>query len=152
MKIIYLTKGYATLVDDEDYEYLNKLKWCAGHSSKGQYYAKRTGGALMHRVILNAPKELQVDHINGNKLDNRKSNLRLCTVSQNLMNKKKYCGESPYKGVHFNKRMGRYEAYIKLNARKIHIGHFDTPQEAALAWNKKAIELYGEFALLNEVL
>lgn len=114
MKEIKLTRGLKAMVDDEDFAKLNSVKWCA-HSAG---YAYRTGGQLMHRIIMNAPDNLHIDHINGNRLDNRKCNLRLCTRSQNALNKNKYCGRGPYIGVHFTKRTGKYEAYIKFFGKK----------------------------------
>ncbi len=147
MKLIPLTKGLFAKVDDEDFESLKVFNWCL-HSAG---YARRTGNILMHRIIMAAPKGIHIDHINGDKLDNRKVNLRFATRAENSLNKNKYCGEGQYKGVHLFKRTGKYTAYIKYNKKKLHLGYFDTAEKAALAWNKRAIELYGDFAKLNEV-
>ena len=96
-------------------------------------------------------KELMVDHINRNGLDNTRKNLRICTRSENLMNSKKpeLNSTSKYKGV--NKCGNSWRAEIRLNRKGFYLGKFKTEKEAALAYNKKAIELFGEFARLNEV-
>lgn len=145
------------LIDDDDYEKLSKIKW---------YYRKNEGYAvgnlpspekgvypkvLMHRYIMDAPKGKQVDHINGNKLDNRKSNLRIATASTNKAN----CGlrksnTSGYKGVSIQKgRTKKWAAQIKVDYNRIHLGYFYTKEEAALAYNEAALKYFGEFAKLN---
>jgi hypothetical protein len=94
----------------------------------------------------------QIDHINGDKLDNRKANLRVCTNGQNHMNIKKYAGKtSKYKGVWWNKERGKWQTDIKLDKKKRYVGRFEDENEAGLAYNAAAIALFGEFALLNEV-
>ena len=113
----------------------------------------------MHREITNAPKGMQVDHINGNTLDNRKENLRVCTRSQNMMNRgKQNNNKSGYKGVSYMKKKDpNYEypkpwrAQIKCptNQKVIHLGCYKYPEQAARAYDKKAIELFGEYAQLN---
>lgn len=122
------------------------------------YKAKRTTYVLVwvgkryerfHRLILNAKLPLQVDHINGNGLDNRKNNLRMVTSQQNNFNRKPI--NSKYKGVAFHKSCNSWEAKICLNQKRIYIGMFKTDKEAAQAYNLKAIELFGEFAYLNKV-
>lgn len=105
----------------------------------------------LHRLITKAPKGLFVDHINGDKLDNRKKNLRICTSAQSACNTKTSSNsKSGFKGV-WKLPYGRWCAQITKNREKIHVGVFDTPEEAALAYNKKAKELHGEFAWLNKV-
>jgi len=148
MKLIPLTQQKYAKVTDEDFEYLSSFNWCM--HSKG--YAYRTGGKLMHRVIMGEPEYKEIDHINGDKLDNQRKNLRICSRSENSMNKAKYCGKGIYIGVHHTIRTGKYEAYIKFKGRKLHLGHFDTAEQAAIARNVKALELYGEFARLNTIL
>ncbi len=157
-KEIQLTQGQVAIVDDEDYEWLNQWKWCAvsGKNSKGHgggFYAIRrkqgmTKNIIMHRIILNATDGLEVDHINGDGLNNTRSNLRLCTHNQNVWNRKRknknMCG---YTGVH--KRENRFRAEIRCNGKKIIIGSFESAILAAEAYDKKATELFGEFASLN---
>jgi hypothetical protein len=106
----------------------------------------------MHRIILKAPKDAHVDHINGDGLDNRKWNLRLCTRSQNLCNSSiKRNNTSGYKGVRLDKWIGykKWRAYIWTNGRQKYIGNFSCKNEAAKAYNETATKYYGEFAKLN---
>jgi AP2 domain. len=153
---IPLTQGHVALIDDEDYELVSQYKWCARWSpGMRSYYAvtnirKPDGKRIhlqMHRLITNAQKGEVVDHINHNTLDNRKSELRLCTHSQNLHNQGRNSkNTSGYKGVHWYKRYKKWQAQIKLNGKKIHLGYFSTPEEAHAAYCKAALELHGEFA------
>lgn len=159
MKEIKLTQGLSTLVDDEDYESVSQHKWFAVKDGR-TYYACKNAGILpfryrlwMHRVILSAPKELQVDHINGNGLDNRRCNLRLVTGAQNSTNSQKKSGStsSRFKGVDWYKPYDKWRARITNNRRVTHLGYFNTDIEAAQAYNEAAIELFGEFARLNDL-
>lgn len=155
MKIIKLTQGKETIVDVEDYRHLNKHKWFVDSSGYARRARKKIDGegppaVRMHRVIMNLDgSNLVVDHINGNKLDNRKQNLRICTYSQNSQNKKvKSNSISGYKGVTLC--MGKYwMAYITHNKININLGMFDTKELAVQAYNEKAIEYHGEYARLN---
>ena len=154
MKKILLTKGCEAIVDDGDYEYLNQWKWHAYLSPNGKnHYAKRThqlrgkkSGFLMHRAILTPPGELQVDHINMDTLDNRRSNLRLATSSQNHCNTKGR-GKSGAKGVYESGL--RWMAQIRTNKKKIYLGTFSDVRSAALAYDEAAKKYHGEFARLN---
>jgi len=158
MKQISLTQGKMALVDDEDYEYLNQWKWYA-HCRKNSniFYACRWDKSRkehprkiirMHRFILQPTKNLQVDHIDGNGLNNQRSNLRLCTGQQNSQNcRLARHNTSGYKGVTFD-RTG-YRARITFNRKQILLGYFSTPEEAAQAYNKAAIKYFGRFAKLN---
>jgi hypothetical protein len=151
MKEIELTQGYVAIVDDEDYEYLSQWKWFASRNATGRYYAVRNEGKnqiRMHREILKAPKGMEVDHINTNTLFNVKKNLRICTRAENAKNlSKPKNNTSGYKGVSRDRR--KWKAYIGLNNKKIHIGMFSSPKEAARAYDEKAKELFGKFAKLN---
>ncbi len=163
-KEIPLTQGRAALVDDEDYEYLSQWKWLyhRGYARRGVMIpaSERTGAikqkiAHMHRVIINAPAHLQVDHINGNRLDNRRSNLRLATQSQNIQNSRKhqtYGGDatsSQYKGVYWDRGAQKWKSRVTLNKKSAHLGHFSSEIDAARAYDEAARKHYGEFALLN---
>ncbi len=159
MKKIKLTKGLYAKVDDTDYEVLSKYKWCAdskGYSLRSEKISE-TGRSFrkqifMHRAIMNPPDGLFVDHINGDVLDNQRSNLRLATASQNMRNRKiSYRTRSGFKGVWFNPKKSSFVAYIKHSNRTLVIKNCRTAEEAAIAYNKKAKELFGEFARLNEV-
>ena len=155
MAIISITQGQTVIVDDEDFAFLNQFKW--QYNYKG--YAESTFGKFpnrkklkMHRIITDAPAHLQVDHINGNKLDNRRSNLRLCTNSENQRNtKKKITNTSGYKGVTWKKGNNKFAAQIQVDYKNRHIGYFTDPKDAARAYNQKALEYFGEFAVLNAI-
>jgi len=151
-KIIPLTQGKFAIVDAEDYNWLSRHKWCAAKSRDTFYAHRGSKGRLisMHRAIMRAPKGLICDHRNHNGLDNRKSNLRLCTNAQNQYNKspKKDCS-SRYKGVILRKDCKRWRAKIGLKRKRIHLGEFADEIKAALAYDDKATELFGEFAYLN---
>jgi hypothetical protein len=150
---ILLTQNQVAIIDDEDYELVSKYKWCA-IKDRNTYYAqthiykngKRTT-RQMHQVILSSKKGQQVDHINGNGVDNRKENLRFADYSQNQQNKKAVYGSSSYKGV---SRVGnRWKASIGFQMKNFHLGYFSSEEEAALTYNRKATELFGEFASIN---
>jgi hypothetical protein len=164
MKQIKLTHNKFAIVDDECFEYLNQFKWQCRVSRGGGEYAtrsvrigKKVTRVSMHRVIMGIDgldyRKIQVDHINNNTLDNRKENLRLVTPSQNQMNKKKANiknSTSKYKGV--SKKNNKWIAKIKKNGKIYHLGSFHNEDEAADVYNRKANELFGEYALLNNLL
>lgn len=148
MKEIKLTKGLFTQVDDDDYGWLNQYRWYA-HKVKGEFYAAtRMKGIFiyMHRFIMNTPNKLDTDHWDHKKLNNQRYNLRICTTSQNLMNIIPR-GSSKYLGVSI------YHGYIRTEISKLgeryYLGSFKTEIAAAMAYDKKAKELFGEFANLN---
>lgn len=149
-KSIPLTKGKFALVDDSDYEWINGMKWT--YLSSGYAYRKtprpKPKAVLMHRLVLSAKPNEQVDHINGNKLDNRRVNLRVCTSSQNNANKP---GRNKYKGVQLDKRSGKYYARIAFNYKIYLLGSYETEKEAAIRYNEEAIKIHGIFARLNEI-
>ena len=149
-KKISLSNGENTLVDDEDYDFLMQWKWRNTKGYAKTYYSKIGKDIPMHRLVANTPIGMLTDHVNGNKLDNRKCNLRICTPAQNCWNaKRKMNGKNIYKGIRKNKGEKKWLAAITKNGKYIHIGSFTTEIEAAKAYNKKAKELFGEFAKLN---
>jgi len=156
MKEIELTRGYKAIVDDEDYEYLNQYKWHARVATKKVYAVRRmpkirTLKMIMHREIIQAPDGLFVDHINGNGLDNRKSNLRLCTRSQNNANSEKIAGtSSKYKGVSWINHHGKWFASIRVHGKAYNLGGYSNEMLAALAYNEAALKYFGEFAKIND--
>jgi hypothetical protein len=157
MKEIKLTQGQVAQVDNEDYDFLNQWEWCA-HKYPNTYYADRQQNIngirktiKMHRVILNTPSSMKTDHIDHNGLNNQKDNLRICNSQQNCMNVIPF-GSVKYKGVSIlyeNNKGKIYEANIRLNGIKQRIGIFRNETLAAKAYDKKARELFGEFAYIN---
>ncbi len=103
----------------------------------------------MYRLIMNAPKGMVVDHYDGNGLNNCRANLRICTRQQNAYNSRRSGGTSQFKGVHFEKATGKWRATITLKGEHFDLGLYDDEVEAARAYDRKAIELFGEFAYLN---
>jgi len=152
-QLITLTNGRATLVSDEDFHWLSQRKW---HLNGRGYvtcslWGKRGGTEVyMHRLILLAPDTATVDHINHDPLDNRRTNLRLATQSQQNANKPKFKGKSRFKGVYRRWDGRKWVAQIK-HGKPINLGSFESEIAAALAYNKAAIEHFGEFAHLNEI-
>lgn len=160
MKQLPLTRGYVALVDDADYETLNKYKWtAAANSRQKRFYALRkvvkngkSKTVWMHRFICDAPKGLMVDHVNGNSLDNRRCNLRQCNGSQNMINQGLIVtNKSGFKGVSWNKKKRKWTAAISWKNKQIHIGVFGEKENAARAYNEVAKRLFGEFARLNNI-
>lgn len=151
MKLIPLTRGIFAIVDDQDYEALSKHRWHAsrdGYALRREYPSRRY--IMMHRVIANPGEEYEVDHINHNPSDNRRENLRICTSSQNKMNRiaDKKGRTSQYRGVYFNSlriNSKPWYANIGLNNKSIYIGCYKTEDEAYAAYQLKARELHGEF-------
>ena len=149
--ILPLANGLEALIDAEDIKKVAPHSWCCVPRWGGEFRAcTRTKGKIvyLHRLLLDAPKGLEVDHINGCGLDNRRTNLRLATHSQNLKNQRS--AKRLYKGVE-QRSKNSWTATIWIDYKNIYIGSFRTPQLAALAYNQKATELHGEFARLNEV-
>lgn len=158
MEKIYLTgksaNGRYAIVDDDFYEHAKKYSY----SDCGFGYAIRTGGKdgkkfhiRMHTEVMGGKKEgLVIDHINGNKLDNRKENLRFCSEKENQRNKRVYKqNKIGYKGV--KKRFNRFVATIGYNNKILYIGSFETAIQAAKRYNHFARQLHGEFARLNDI-
>ena len=148
---IKLSNGLFAKIDEADYPIVSMYKW---HFNRYAYTL--IGGGhhwlSMHRLILNPPTGMEVDHINRDKLDNRRSNLRVCTPSQNRHNHGNYStNKSGYNGVSFEKQTRRWYATIWHNGRNIHLGRFDSKESAAIAYNELAKNLRNEFAVLNVV-
>ena len=141
-------KGLKILIDDEDIERVSKYSINFGSNGYSVTSLPIQGIRKMvylHKVILpDIPKGLMVDHINNNKLDNRKCNLRICTNQQNQWNQKKSIrGTSKFKGVNWYKLYSKWVAKIKFNGKKLHIGYFEDEIHAAMAYDLWAKELFG---------
>jgi hypothetical protein len=161
MRIIPLTRGQIAELDNWNHKRIKRHKWCANRSRRnGMWYAvrrpwdpiaRRYNTVYMHREILRLKKgERGPDHIDGNGLNNRESNLRSATHTQNMCNRgKQRNNTSGFKGVYFHKRARRWAAQIKLNQRWIYLGLFDEPEEAAHVYDAAALKYFGEFARPN---
>jgi hypothetical protein len=152
MKEIPLTQGQVAIVDDEDYPELAKYKWLAAWMPSSQAYraeTKRHGkNTLMHRLILMAPPGTEVDHKDHNPLNNSRSNLRICTRSENRRNSRAVRGsKSGYKGIVLHH--GVWETRITVDGKRLYLGRFKDPESAAKAWDQAAIKYHGEFAYTN---
>jgi len=153
---IPLTKGKFAIVDPPDYEILSKYKWrtCKAPNT---FYAERSirkqngkfSRKLLHRHLMQPPANLVIDHINRNGLDNRRANLRLATISQNAANSKKRNPRSGYKGVWLDKQKNLYRAAIWSNNKRYYLGLFESPVDAAKAYDDAAKKLHKDFAALN---
>lgn len=141
-KLIPLTKGKFAKVDNEDFDMLRNIVWCTICTNKNKSYAYNDKLKHMHRFIMNPPDNMVVDHINGDGLDNRRCNLRVCTQQQNSFN-------SNNKGYYFNKHRGRWVSQITFNGIQINIGAFKTEEEAIRAYKSKSNELFGEYSFDN---
>jgi hypothetical protein len=148
MKQIMLTKGYFALVDDSDYEVLVKHNWHVAirknkaYAVRGIFDSGKRDVIYMHREIMSPPEGMELDHRNGNGLDNQRGNLRVCTRIQNTQNiRLNSNNKSGYKGVYYNDACRRkWIAAINHNKKAYYLGCFATPEEAALAYNQKALE------------
>lgn len=147
---ITLGNGGVAIVSDCDSQLLIDWPWGWYRSVRG--YAQSSGGALvpvrLHRLVLGFPKSA-IDHINGDKLDNRRTNLRLCTNSQNQWNRPAKPHSSQFKGVTVQRLTGRFEAQIWCHGRRIYLGTFASEEEAARVRDVAAKQYHGEFARLN---
>ena len=158
MAIIVLSNGKTAFIDDEDITKVEGLTWyegSVGYAYHSIYMGRKDGKELpskkvaLHRVIMDAKPGEVVDHISGDKLDNRKQNLRLCTISENGMNRGAAShNRTGYKGVcsHPN---GRWSAKIVKRGKRLWLGYFPSALEAASAYNEAATKIHGEFAKLN---
>jgi hypothetical protein len=154
MKKIKLTKGYETIVDDEDYEFLNRFSWyyAHGYAVRTIYDSGKPYQLRMHRLLIEIPKGLDTDHINRNRLDNRKRNLRPATRSQNVSNNfvlKQ--NKSGYKGVSWKVKNNKWCVQIRVQNKVFHIGLFNDKKEAGLAYNEIARFFLGKYAYLNKI-
>ena len=158
VRIIALTKFRFTIVDPQNYDWLNKFKWCLAKGDDSFYAVRnvrigrgRTKAVFMHRLIMNPPSHLLVDHANTDGLDNRRSTLRIATPSENMFNRRKTKKKtySRYIGVSFDKQVGKWTATICTNRKSIRLGRFSSEIDAARAYDMAAKQYHKEFARLN---
>lgn len=156
MKAIPLTQGKVALVDDEDFDWLNKWKWCAT-KDRNTWYAVRAQWKngkyiriIMHRLILRAPCGTETDHKDRNGLNNQRDNLRLATTVQNQQNKIKQRGlSSQYKGVSWRKDIAKWRVQIFIKGKRLYLGHFHSEKQAANAYDRAARKHFRKYARLN---
>jgi hypothetical protein len=157
-----LTQGKVALIDDVDYELISQHNWCANkdHHYNRWYAVSSTSRKddpnnkqhqiKMHRLIMSATSTQQVDHVNGDGLDNRRENIRCCTKQENHFNRNKHkSGYSIYKGISYNKKVNKWMARIRIDKKLLHLGYFLDEIEAAMAYDEAALKYFGEFANLN---
>lgn len=156
---IFLTQGKVALVDDEDYEYLNQWKWCwrQGYAIRSIVISPRSSGKFktktisMHRLVNKTPEGMDTDHIDSNKTNNQKANLRSCSHRENTKNRSKTLARrsSKYKGVSWHAHRQKWQANIKSDYGQEYLGLFDLESDAAQAYNFAALKHFGEFAKMN---
>lgn len=164
MKIVELTQGQVTVVDDHHYEWISKHKWFAHKKKYGGYYASRNSSSLigkrktirLHREIMEhtlgrpLTDDEEVDHIDLDKLNNLDENLRLATSGENARNKTKHSDNtSGYRGVSWYRWYQKWVAAITINYKKIYLGYHKSKEDAARAYDLAAIEHHGNFAKTN---
>ena len=156
MITLQLSQGYVALVDDEDFEQVSQFKWHAKVDTHTVYAARnitlpngRRTGQRLHRFILGPNDSQVVDHRNGNGLDCQRSNIRICTQTQNAANRRKQASSSHFKGVSWFKRLGNWAVKVHYNNKDIYIGNFTSELDAAHAYDAAAIKYFGEFANTN---
>jgi hypothetical protein len=155
-KTLPLSQGKHTIIDADNYEWLNQWKWYydKGYAVRNETVfvngVRKQKRITLSRLILNAPKDMEVDHINGDSINNTKANLRLVTDGQNARNKRKVKNKSSvYKGVSLHKGERRWHSRIMFDWKLIHLGSFEDEVNAALAYNQAALKYHGEYAKLN---
>jgi hypothetical protein len=138
------------MVDDEDFNYLDALNWQVDNQNVVSTHTKINGERLIHRIILKPPKGVEIDHIDGNRLNNQKSNLRFATSSQNKINRgARKDNKSGYKGVSWHKQRKCWTVRLTINGKYKHLGLYKDIKKAAQVYNQNALKHYGEYAWLN---
>jgi HNH endonuclease/AP2 domain len=149
IRYIFLTQGKFAVVSGPDYKFLMQWRWQAHHDKRNDSWSavRHEKPRLMHRVILDAPNGVQVDHVDGDGLNNRRSNIRLATQQQNAWNRgPQSINTSGFKGVSWDKRRSKWIATIAFDGRTIALGAFTDKLDAAKAYRDAAPKYHGEFA------
>lgn len=140
---------FQAIVDCAAFKELSKYKWYL-HDGYARRFVWKGSAVMMHRQILSASGNQICDHINGNRLDNRRANLRITDRLGNAQNsKKRHHNISGFKGVSWHEKLEKWRAQIQVNKKKMHIGVYRSVKAAAMAYDRKARECFGEFARLN---
>lgn len=137
------------IVDDEDFELVNQYQWRGHKGGNSDNHIYAVTRLRMHRLVMQAPPGMVVDHINGDTLDNRKCNLRLCTTSQNQQNSRPRKGTSRYKGVSYNAKKKKWLGAFMANGKVHYVGCFTSEEQWAKAVDKKRKEVCGDYATTN---
>ena len=150
---IPLTQGKVAWVDQSDYTMLSRFRWhlhVQGYAVRNTWTVGRGGVSLMHRMVMLPSPAQVVDHANGNPLDNRRKNLRVCSQAENNGNlRRPATNTSGFKGVSWFARGSRWVAHIRVNGRSTNLGYFDKAEDAARAYDEAAVLHRGEFARVN---
>lgn len=153
MTIISKGLSYVVLFDARDKPMLDGYRWCLKRCQGRMYVRDSMNDGSFHRILMadqiSQNKGLEIDHANGNTLDNRRCNLRLATPSQNSANRHVTLARSGFRGVTFDKELGMWRASIRHNRKQIYLGSYLTAQEAALAYDREARRIFGKFAFQN---
>lgn len=163
--MIIIRNGLECIIDDCDLPIIQSKSWLVKECNGKKYLRndisfyvdctktkRKTIRTYFHRYIMSPGIGLEVDHINGNTLDNRRENLRICTHKQNIQNQKlRTDNTTGYKGVHYSERRHKYMACIRTNGKTIHMGGYETAEAAAAVYKAKALELFGEYANFGSV-
>lgn len=154
MKKLKLSNGMYSLLDDQDYLWASEYRWMGRPYHSGWRVCReesRTGKTIyLHREITKAPTGLEVDHVDGNGLNNTRTNLRVCTHSENGKNRRvNQNSKSGYKGVVWREHAGKWQANITVDKKRIYLGYHDTPEQAAQAYDLASKQYHGDFAHLN---
>ena len=148
MKYIQLTQGKQATVDDEDYEVLTQFKWYYKQGYACRNLTLPTGKRCtqrMHQLVNNTRPGFLTDHINHDRLDNRRSNLRTVNSSQNMWNRSKQKSSSKYKGVYWNTQNQRWHVQIQVDGKGIWLGYYEDEEKAGAAYRKAALHYFGEY-------
>jgi hypothetical protein len=155
MKKLRLTQNQYAIVDDQDYDYLNQWKWTfnQGYARRKLVVGEKAYSIPLHKAITLCPDGYLVDHVNGDTLDNRKINLRICNKGQNNYNRRQGAlnNKSGYKGVYLDKKSNKWQAQIRYNYKTRYLGLYENIKDAARAYNEAAAKYFGEFARPNYI-